>query len=575
LSNVSVRHFILIGRAIFYFICQEIALSVEGDNTLLEVSGLTISISGHEVVSGVDWKVERGTTTAIVGESGSGKTLSALAVLGLLPPQAQIKGGCIQFKDGTQTYELTRLNSCEWRGVRGKKISMIFQEPAAALNPVFTVGRQTVEIIAAHEKVSRRVAYGRILDLYAEMGLDDPEKIFRSYPHQLSGGQKQRAMIAMAVAAGPALLLADEPTTALDPGVRQKVMTLLAELQRTRGLSIVFISHDLALVKQIARNVVVMRMGRVVEAGTCESVLGNPRHAYTRALLDCRPRLGYYPRRLPTVEGVHSHAIFPKRSPSAHPLLQIQNLHVDYKTGSGKTFGAVRDVSFEIFDGETLGLAGESGSGKSSIGKALIRLTPARGRVVFHDGPTSVELTRLSDGGFRPYRKRLQIIFQDPYGSLNPLMTVGQTIVEPMRIHGLHENDKIRNEKAAELLEKVGMHAELLNRYPHALSGGQRQRVAIARALATSPKFIVCDECVSALDVSVQAAVLNLLNDLKDEFGLTYLFISHDLAVLRYMCERILVMKSGQIVEAGTSERIVSAPTHPYTRSLVSAAGLD
>jgi peptide/nickel transport system ATP-binding protein len=454
---------------------------------------------------------------------------------------------------------------------------MIFQEPAAALNPVFTVGRQTMEIVSAHEKLSASEAYDRIVGLYTEMGLKNPEKIFDSYPHQLSGGQKQRAMIAMAVACRPSLLLADEPTTALDATVQQKVLQLLIELQRSRGLSIVFISHDLALVKQIAHRVVVLHRGRIVESGLSDDVLVCPKHPYTRALLACRPRLGFYPKRLPTVgESPHaSESNFTVSTVSSIPLISVKDLKVEYKTNSGLKFTAVNHVTFEIFKGETLGLAGESGSGKSTIGKALLKLVAAVGSVRLHNAAGSTELLSLSEGAFRPHRRNLQIIFQDPYGSLNPKMTVGQTLVEPMKVHGLYDNDKARLQKAAELLEKVGMTGDFLKRLPNALSGGQRQRVAIARALTLNPKFIVCDECVSALDVSVQAAVLNLLNDLKDEFGLSYLFISHDVAVLRYMCDRIMVMRSGEIVETGAAEEIVAHPKHPYTQTLVAAAPKD
>lgn len=547
------------------------------NEVVLRVSGLSIEISGHRIVEEVGFEVYKAKTTAIVGESGSGKTLSALSLLGLLPNGGKrVAGKAAIFEAGTET-ELFLLKSKEWRAVRGKKISMIFQEPASALNPVFTVGRQTMEIIAAHEKLSGSEAHGRIIGLYAEMGLENPEKIFDSYPHQLSGGQMQRAMIAMAVACRPSVLLADEPTTALDATVQQKVLHLLKELQLTRGLSIVFISHDLALVKQIAHRVVVLDRGRVVESGLSEEVLACPRHPYTRALLACRPRLGFYPKRLPTVgESPHAYdSNITVSTVSSIPLISVNDLKVEYKTNSGQTFTAVNNVSFEIFKGETLGLAGESGSGKSTIGKALLKLVAAVGSVRFHNADASTELLSLNEGAFRPYRRSLQIIFQDPYGSLNPKMTVGQTLVEPMKIHGLYDNDKARLQKAAELLEKVGMTGDFLRRLPNALSGGQRQRVAIARALTLMPKFVVCDECVSALDVSVQAAVLNLLNDLKDEFGLSYLFISHDIAVLRYMCDRIMVMKSGEIVERDASDVIVSRPRHPYTQTLVAAAPKD
>ncbi len=551
-------------------------MTEKSNDVVLRVAGISIEISGRKVVEDASFEVERGKTTALVGESGSGKTMTALSLLGLLPAGGKVVAGtAAYFDEGVET-QLTSLRPKDWQKIRGKKISMIFQEPAAALNPVFTVGRQTLEIIAAHERLPKSEAYERILGLYGEMGLENPRKIFESYPHQLSGGQKQRAMIAMSVVCRPSLLLADEPTTALDATVQQKVLALLQELQRSREIAIVFISHDLSLVKRVADKVAVLYKGRIVESGLTEELWGRPKHPYTRALLASRPRLGFYPRRLPTV-GEEFNVLEPKSTATTlrpQTIIDVKNLKVDYKTGAAK-FTAVNNVSFDVYRGETLGLAGESGSGKSTIGKALLKLVPATGGVYFHDADASVELLALNESKFRPYRKRLQIIFQDPYGSLNPKMTVGQTIVEPMRVHRLHAGDKTRMQKAAELLEKVGMKADMLERLPHELSGGQRQRVAIARALALEPAFIVCDECVSALDVSVQATVLNLLNDLKDEFGLTYLFISHDLAVLRYMCDRIMVMKSGEIVESGAADDVVSRPRRPYTQSLVNAAPKD
>ncbi|MCS7085483.1 MAG: ABC transporter ATP-binding protein, partial [Bacteroidia bacterium] len=441
------------------------------DDAVLRVRGLRIEILGRPVVNNVEFDLQRATTTAIVGESGSGKTLSALSILGLLPAGAVMTAGEILFRDREYILRLDALKKTEWRKVRGKKISMIFQEPAAALNPAFTVGRQTLEVIAAHERLSRNTAQERVLELYAEMGLENPRKIFNSYPHQLSGGQQQRAMIAMALACRPDVLLADEPTTALDPTIRQKVVGLLEELRQKRGLSIVFISHDLTLVKRIAWKVVVLRAGKVVESGWCDDVLHRPRHAYTRALWACRPRLGYRPHRLPTVDDTDSTSVGgstpPSVSSSQSPLLEVRGLKVEYF--SEVKFTAVNDVSFNVYKGEILGLAGESGSGKSSLGKALLKLVPASGEVFYHDEGAPLELLKLDQRSFRPYRKHLQIIFQDPYGSLNPKMTVRQILVEPMRVHRLFDNDRIRTQKAAELLEKVGMSADLLNRLPHAL----------------------------------------------------------------------------------------------------------
>jgi peptide/nickel transport system ATP-binding protein len=463
------------------------------------------------------------------------------------------------------------------RLLRGKDISVVFQEPMSSLNPVFTVGDQIAEVLRIHLKLNAKQAMNRVLELMTEVGIPNPKERLRSYPHELSGGQQQRVMIAMAIACEPKLLIADEPTTALDVTVQRQIMELLAGLQERKKMSMLFISHDLGLVGEIASQVVVMRNGEVRESGSSTQIFKSAKDPYTQALLACRPRLDSRPRRLAVIDDIVNQrpAITEQRvcKPISGPaLIDVKGLCKDYplKVGLFKrsVFSAVKQADFAMFKGRTLGVVGESGSGKTTLGMMLTRLTDASAGSIMFEGN---DLAQLDAAQMRKYRSRIQIIFQNPYASLNPRFTVGQILMEPMRIHAIGSNDDERARMALGLIEKVGLSRDDFGKYPHEFSGGQRQRIAIARCLTMKPEIIVCDESVSALDVSVQATVLNLLLDLQEEFGLTYLFISHDLAVVKYMADEILVMSEGVIVEHGSSEQIYTHPKHPYTQQLLGA----
>lgn len=550
---------------------------------LLNVQDLCVVFPGNAgpvaVVDHISFTLGSSETLAMVGESGSGKSVTALTVLNLIPkPPAQIRSGKILFRKADDTVvDLVTLDPPSMQGIRGRSVSMIFQEPMTSLNPVFTCGDQVAESLRVHLGMSDADARNQVLELFNEVKLPRPEAMFRSYPHQLSGGQKQRVMIAMAISCNPAILIADEPTTALDVTVQKTILELLQQLQEKRKMSILFITHDLGLVSGFAHRVMVIRSGRIVEQGTVAGVFQHPEHPYTKGLLACRPPLNIRPERLPTVTEylsggpAHEHPVVSAiRRQQDHeklyartPVLRVEHL--------SKQFGrltVLKDATFDVYPGETLGIVGESGSGKTTLARTALELIPpGEGRVLFG----GLDITKIPARQMKGLRKDLQIIFQDPYSSLNPRITIGEAIREPMKVHRLHGDEPSRKGKVIELLEKVGLEAGHYTRYPHEFSGGQRQRICIARALALEPKLIICDESVSALDVSIQAQVLNLLNDLKKEFNLTYIFISHDLAVVKYMSDRIIVMKNGQIVEMGEADKVFGDPVSDYTRALLAA----
>jgi len=555
------------------------------DQPLLEIKGLDVRFQTEDgpfhALKNVSLSVQRGRITAVVGESGSGKSVTALSILQLLAPNAAYASGEIIFHQGSGTLDLLKQPVAMLRSLRGSSISMIFQEPMTSLNPLMRCGKQVAEAIMLHKKCDQKTAKEQAIALFQKVQLPDPTGMYKRYPHQLSGGQKQRVMIAMAMSCGPDLLIADEPTTALDVTVQKTILELIRTLQQETNMGVIFITHDLGLVSEIADDVVVMYKGEVVENGRVENVLRQPSHPYTKALIACRPILHPKGRRLPTVAdfmGDQPPAVKPALQ-SAPPaptsnLLQISNLCVWFpstKNILGKTTGyvkAVDDVSFDVVQGETLGLVGESGCGKTTLGRALLRLLEPRSGSIIYRGQ---DLVPWSKKQLKPLRKDIQIIFQDPYSSLNPRIPIGSAIAETMQVHGIGTGDRVRREMAIEWLEKVGLRAEHYKRYPHEFSGGQRQRIGIARALALDPGFVVCDESVSALDVSVQAQVLNLLNHLKREMGFTTVFISHDLGVVHYISDRIMVMNKGKIEEIGEAEQVFRHPGTAYTQRLVDA----
>ena len=550
------------------------------DNTILEVKDLSVAFDGRTVVERLNLTLERGKTLGIVGESGSGKSVSTMAMMGLLPKNATVSGSALL--DGT---ELLTLDEEGFRGIRGKRISMIFQEPMTSLNPVQKCGEQVLEMGGDRE---------RVIELFREVLLPRPEKIFDSYPHELSGGQKQRVMIAMALINNPDIIIADEPTTALDVTVQKTILDLLKSLQEKFGISIIFITHDLGVIAQIADDILVMYRGKMVEQGPAKELLHHPKEPYTQGLLACRPPLDSRPERLPTVEDYlkgESLKVKGERpkvdndiSPlTSHlsPLIEVRDLDVTYtlkRSLFGKplqTLKGVDGISFDIMEGETLGLVGESGCGKSTLGRALLRLIDHSAGNILYRGQS---LDTLSSKEMRALRPKLQIIFQDPYSSLNPRITIGDAIAEPLKVHRKTLNTQntpitqnTLKETVLSLMEQVGLQPDWYSRYPHELSGGQRQRVCIARALILQPELVVCDESVSALDVSVQAQVLNLLNNLKRRYHYTYLFITHDLSVVKFLSDRIMVMQKGKIVESGTPDDLFRNPQTAYTRTLLEA----
>ena len=548
------------------------------DNTILEVKDLSVAFDGRTVVERLNLTLERGKTLGIVGESGSGKSVSTMAMMGLLPKNATVSGSALL--DGT---ELLTLDEEGFRGIRGKRISMIFQEPMTSLNPVQKCGEQVLEMGGDRE---------RVIELFKEVLLPRPEKIFDSYPHELSGGQKQRVMIAMALINNPDIIIADEPTTALDVTVQKTILDLLKSLQEKFGISIIFITHDLGVIAQIADDILVMYRGKMVEQGPAKELLHHPKEPYTQGLLACRPPLDSRPERLPTVEDFlkgeriddattdDTGHLSPLTS-HLSPLIEVRDLDVTYtlkRSLFGKplqTLKGVDGISFDIMEGETLGLVGESGCGKSTLGRALLRLIDHSAGDILYRGQS---LDTLSSKEMRALRPKLQIIFQDPYSSLNPRITIGDAIAEPLKVHRKTLNTQntpitqnTLKETVLSLMEQVGLQPDWYSRYPHELSGGQRQRVCIARALILQPELVVCDESVSALDVSVQAQVLNLLNNLKRRYHYTYLFITHDLSVVKFLSDRIMVMQKGKIVESGTPDDLFRNPQTAYTRTLLEA----
>ena len=576
---------------------------------ILDVQNLSVTFptkaGAVSAVKSVTFSLAAGETLSLVGESGSGKSVTSLALMGLLMPGTELSGE-IWFRDptspNTQPIDLLQLSREDRRRYRGKLISMIFQEPLTSLNPVYTCGDQLIEALQLHQELDRSAAKARALELFAEVKLPEPQQILGRYPHQLSGGQQQRVMIAIALAGDPAVLIADEPTTALDVTIQSTILDLLRDLQTSRETAIVFITHDMGVVAEIADRVAVMYKGDLVEIAPVYDLFADPQHPYTQGLLNCRPRPHQQLRRLPTVSDfmeVESEAgqIVAKVSTAAEkaqllaevssqeiehhrqtlfqqaPLLQVQNLTKAFPVRTGffgkkEAFRAVDSVSFDVYPGETLGLVGESGCGKSTLSRCLLRLIdPTSGRILF-DNQSVLELNAEA---MRRLRREMQIVFQNPYGSLDSRQTIGAAITEPMQIHGLGGNTAERKARAISLLERVGLDASALRRMPHEFSGGQRQRICIARTLACEPKFIICDESVSALDVSVQAQVLNLLKDLQKDFNLTYIFISHDLSVVKFISDRIMVMNQGRLEEIGSAEEIYNSPQRPYTQKLIAA----
>lgn len=575
--------------------------------TLLEIKNLVTEFRSEDettkAVNDISFTLDRGETIGIVGESGSGKSATALSIMRLIPnPPGKITAGEIIYHSKSEIpVDLVKLPEKEMRKLRGNEIAMIFQEPMTSLNPVYTCGDQVMEAILLHQKCTKEEAKQRTIALFNEVQLPRPVSIFERYPHQVSGGQKQRVMIAMAMSCNPNILIADEPTTALDVTVQATILDLMRKLQREHDMGIVFITHDLGVIAELADKVMVMYQGKIVEQGTVLEIFSNPQHPYTKGLLACRPPLDNRLHLLPTVadfmkldrkgnmienkqsirevtqrlsitkeERINSQ----KKLYVQEPILQVKNLKTYFPIKEGilgkvvDHVTAVDDVSFDVFPGETLGLVGESGCGKTTLGRTILRLIePTAGRIIF-DGK---DITNIGFEEMRTLRKDIQIIFQDPYSSLNPRITVSQAIMEPMQVHGILGNDIARKRQVLDILHRVNMDKSHFYRYPHEFSGGQRQRICIARALALNPRFIICDESVSALDVSVQAQVLNLLNELKLEFDFTYIFISHDLSVVKFMSDRMVVMKKGKIEEIGDADAIYNDPKRDYTKKLISS----
>lgn len=553
---------------------------------VLNIQNLRVAFKSNtglnEVLHGISYDLFANEILGIVGESGSGKSVASLAIMGLLPPKKSvISSGEIQFKNE----DLLQYTPKEMETLRGQKIAMIFQEPMSALNPSMTCGVQVEEILLQHTPLSKKEVKDEVIRLFNDVKIPTPNTAFKKYPHEISGGQQQRVMIAMAIGCKPDILIADEPTTALDVTVQKDIIALLKTLQEEYKMSVIFISHDLALVSEIADRILVMYKGNIIESGDTKSVFKTPKEDYTKALIGARPTLKSRLKQLPTISDFLSNTISKsiiskseraakhKEIYSHSPLLEVINLEKEYFSkasffGTRTAFKAVDAVSFKVYSGETMGLVGESGCGKSTLGKAILQLDKATAGTLNYKGN---DITNLNKKELRSLRKEIQIIFQDPYASLNPRLTVGKAIMEPMKVHKLFSSDKERKAKTLEILEKVGLEASHFERYPHEFSGGQRQRIGIARTIAVQPKLIICDESVSALDISVQAQVLNLLNTLKDDYGFTYIFISHDLAVVKFMSDQLMVMNKGKIEELGEADSIYESPQKAYTKTLIEA----
>ena len=553
-------------------------------SVLLEINNLSISFGDSsnqkKVLNNVSFHLSKNEIIGVVGESGSGKSLTSMAIMGLLPNNCEIEGEIIY-----NSTNLLEIKESQFQKIRGASIAMIFQEPMSALNPSMWCGNQVAEVLQIHKKLNNKETRSEVLELFQKVKLPNPERIYKAYPHELSGGQKQRVVIAMAIACNPKILIADEPTTALDVTVQKEILELLTEIQSNSGMSVVFISHDLSLVASIAKRVAVMYHGEIVEIGSAETIFNSPQHIYTKALIASKPDLNKRLKKLPTVEDILSKNIEEKiiskeeREASQQeiynqkPLLEVNSLSKYYniKKGvfsSGELFTAVNQVSFNLYPGETLGLVGESGCGKSTLSNAILMLDPpSKGEILFEQKC----ITTFDKKALKKLRKDIQIIFQDPFASLNPRISVGKSILEPMTVHGIGSDNKDRTAKVKALLLKVGLKYEDFYKYPHEFSGGQRQRVGVARAIAVHPKLIICDESVSALDISVQAQVLNLLNNLKADYNFSYIFISHDLTVVKYMSDQLMVMQNGEIVEKGDADQIYNSPKNPYTKTLIEA----
>ncbi len=565
----------------------------------LTINNLEISFKSDKnqfkAINNISLQLDKGEIIGLVGESGSGKSVTSLAIMRLLESNAKIKGE-ILFDDKN----LLEISEREMQQFRGNKIAMIFQEPMTSLNPLMKCGKQITESIIFHLKTDKKQAKEKTLQLFGEVKLPEPQEIFNKYPHQLSGGQKQRVMIAMALACNPEILIADEPTTALDVTVQKNIIELLKRIREERNMSIIFISHDLGVIGEIADKILVMNKGQIVEQGTAKDIFLNPQNPYTKGLLACRPNPKLQLKKLPTISDFTSEKngdflnteiniedlqkrlkvdesdIIDKRKLlyQQPKLLKIEHLSTWFPKnqsffGQANTFTkAVNDVSFDVYQGETFGLVGESGCGKTTLSRTILKLIkPTSGKIIFDE----IDISTLSEKEMRPMRKDIQIIFQDPYSSLNPIKTIGDALIEPLIVHNILENNQQRKDYIIDLMEKVGLTSQQFTRYPHEFSGGQRQRIVIARALALKPKLIICDECVSALDVSVQAQVINLLKDLQEEFKLTYIFISHDMAVVKHVSDRMMVMNNGKTEEIGFPDDIYYHPQKDYTKKLISA----